>query len=182
MPSGLEPRPAASCTGRVRGTIVFIALLLLASCTAERDQEPSPDPTASPSSVACPLTRPNGSNPPRQRGPGQASPLSHGNGRLWVELYRRGVIRPANYGRALPNGTIAVKFPWTRGVEGRLTITGRRLDAPAPPARARIPKGYGRTGFQSTAVLFPTTGCWEVTGRVAGASLTFVTRVAGPVR
>ena len=109
----LGAKAAASCTGSVRGSIVFIALLL-ASCTAEPDQESSPDLTASPSSAACPLTRPNGSNPPGQRGPGQASPLSHGNGQLWVELYPRGVIRPANYGRALPNGTIAVKFPWSR--------------------------------------------------------------------
>ena len=124
--------------------------------------------------TACPVTLPNGHNPPGQ---GLTSKLSHGNGRLWVELYPRGIIRPAYYGRARPNGAIAIKFPWTRGVPGHLEITGRRLDADAPALRSWIPGGYGRTGFQSTGVIFPTTGCWEMTGRVGSASLTVVTKV-----
>ena len=118
----------------------------------------------------------------RQRRLGQSSPLSHGNGRLWVELYPRGIIGPANYGHARPNGAIWVKFPWTRGVPGDLRITGRRLDADAPAAQSSIPDGYGRTGFQSTAVIFPSPGCWEVTGRVGAASLTFITKVTGRPR
>jgi hypothetical protein len=137
-------------------------------------------PTRSASPASCPVTLPNGHNPPGQRRPDQASALSHGDGRLWVELYPRGIIRPAVYGRARPNGTIAVKFPWTRGVSGDLRITGRRLDADAPALRSWIPSGYGRTGFQSSAVILPSTGCWEVTGRVGSASLTFVTKVTGP--
>ena len=133
------------------------------------------DGTAHPTqATACPVTLPNGHNPPGQ---GLTSRLSHGNGRLWVELYPRGIIRPAYYGRARPNGAIAIKFPWTRGVPGHLKITGRRLDADAPALRSSIPGGYGRIGFQSTGVIFPTTGCWEMTGRVGSASLTVVTKV-----
>jgi hypothetical protein len=112
------------------------------------------------------------------------SPFSHGNGRLWVELYPRGIIGPRNY-HVRPNGSLAVKFPWTRGVRGQLRITGRRLDADAPPVRSWVPDGYGPTGFQSTAVIFPTTGCWGVKGTVGSVSLTFVTKVidgAGPDR
>jgi len=124
--------------------------------------------------TVCPVTLPNGHNPPGQ---GLTSRLSHGNGRLWVELYPRGIIRPDYYGRARPNGAIAIKFPWTRGVPGHLKITGRRLDADAPALRSSIPGGYGRIGFQSTGVIFPTTGCWEMTGRVGSASLTVVTKV-----
>ena len=30
------------------------------------------------------------------------------------------------------------------------------------------------TGFQASGVHFPTEGCWEVTGRVAMTTLTFV--------
>ncbi|HEU6444676.1 MAG TPA: hypothetical protein VFL61_06425 [Gaiellaceae bacterium] len=56
-------------------------------------------------------------------------------------------------------------------------IDGLRLDAPAPPFGASIPNGYGDNGFQSTAITFPAGGCWEVTGRVGEASLTFVTLV-----
>ena len=135
------------------------------------DVDGTPSPPAPSPSTACPVTLPNGHNPP-----GQTSPFSHGNGRLWVELYPGGILRPANYGRARPNGTIAVKFPWTRGVTGQLRITGRRLDADGSTLRSWVPGGYGRTGFQSTAVIFPSTGCWEVTGRVGTAALTFVTK------
>jgi hypothetical protein len=60
---------------------------------------------------------------------------------------------------------------------GKLTIHGKRLDASAPPLRADIPEGYGDTGFQATGLIFPTEGCWEVTGKVGQTSVTFVTRV-----
>jgi hypothetical protein len=72
-----------------------------------------------------------------------------------------------------------MKFGWTRGegLRGKLKIHGRRIDASAPPLRANIPDGYGDTGFQATALIFPTEGCWEVTGEVGETRLTFVTRV-----
>jgi hypothetical protein len=35
--------------------------------------------------------------------------------------------------------------------------------------------GYGETGFQPSALLFPTQGCWEITATVAETSLSFVT-------
>jgi hypothetical protein len=69
------------------------------------------------------------------------------------------------------------KFPWWRTASGDLAVAGRRLDASAPPLRAHIPSGYGSSGFQPTGLLFPGEGCWEVTGSVAGTSLTFVVRV-----
>jgi hypothetical protein len=47
----------------------------------------------------------------------------------------------------------------------------------APPLRSHIPAGYGDIGFQATGIIFPTPGCWEVTGRVGNASLTFITKV-----
>jgi len=70
-----------------------------------------------------------------------------------------------------------MKWGWRRGVRGQLRIEGRRLDESAPPLRADIPAGYGDFGFQASALIFPTPGCWEVTGRVGAASLTFVTLV-----
>jgi hypothetical protein len=54
-------------------------------------------------------------------------------------------------------------------------ITGRRLDATAPPLRADVPAGYGRTGFQASGVSFRTEGCWEVTRKVRQTTLTVVT-------
>jgi len=72
-----------------------------------------------------------------------------------------------------------MKFGWLRGagLRGKLTIHGKRLDAAAPPLRANIPEGYGDTGFQATGLIFPTEGCWEVTGEVGDTSVTFITRV-----
>jgi hypothetical protein len=89
------------------------------------------------------------------------------------------VFRPGGPGQILPDGSLSMKFGWTRGegLRGKLKIHGRRLDAPAPPLRANIPEGYGDTGFQATALIFPSEGCWEVTGEVGDSSLTFVTRV-----
>jgi hypothetical protein len=73
------------------------------------------------------------------------------------------------------DGAVDMKFGWWRAVPGQLRITGRRLDAAAPPLRADIPDGYGPTGFQATGVILPTVGCWEVTGSVGDSTLTFVT-------
>jgi hypothetical protein len=123
---------------------------------------------------ACRVTLPNGRRPS-----GEArNAFGHGNGRLFTSLWPAGtILATSEYVRA--DGSIGMKFPWWRGpgVRGRLHITGRRLDAAAPPLQAEIPSGYGPTGFQATGLLFPTEGCWEVTGQAGAASLTFVTRV-----
>jgi len=87
------------------------------------------------------------------------------------------VFRPGGPGFITNDGALGMKFPWQRGVRGRLTIEGRRLDGDAPPLRSEVNNGYGDIGFQATYVIFPTPGCWEVTGRVADASVTFITRV-----
>ena len=58
-----------------------------------------------------------------------------------------------------------------------LVVTGRRLDAPAPPLRADIRGGYGEEGFIPIAVIFPTVGCWRVTGKLGSARLTYVVKV-----
>jgi len=55
-------------------------------------------------------------------------------------------------------GRVGMKFGWWRTVPGRLHITGRRLDAAAPPLRADVPAGYGATGFQPSGVTFPRRG------------------------
>jgi hypothetical protein len=75
------------------------------------------------------------------------------------------------------DGSIGWKLGWWRFASGMVTITGRRLDATAPPLRGSAPDGYGSTGFQASGVYFPTEGCWEVTGTVGDAKLSFVTFV-----
>jgi len=107
---------------------------------------------------------------------------SHGNRLLSVGpfgLWPNGIVvfKPGGAGFVTPDGSLGMKFGWRRGVRGQLTIEGRRLDASSRPLRADIPNGYGDFGFQATALIFPTPGCWEVTGHVGEASLTFVTLV-----
>lgn len=103
-------------------------------------------------------------------------PSAYGNGSLWVgALWPHGVviITPDQIN---PDGSMGMKFGWWRSTSGFLTITGRRLDAPAPPLSAQA-SGYALTGFNASGVTFPTEGCWQVTGKVGPVTLTFVTFV-----
>lgn|SRR5438034_4975370 len=125
----------------------------------------------------CPVTMPRhgaaGVSPDDLFGWGS----SYGNGKLWVGgLWPHGVIA-ADPGFVEKDGATDMKFGWWRKVAGKLEITGRRLDGPAPPLDANVPDGYGDTGFQATGVTFPREGCWQVTGKIGRTSLTFVTFV-----
>jgi hypothetical protein len=119
----------------------------------------------------CPVTLPNGRTAPG----GNEAGMNHGNGKLWTTMWPHNVViaTPAYID---PDGSVGMKWPWWRGIRGRLTITGRRLDAKAPRLTAYIPD-YGTSGFQPSGISFPTEGCWEVTGAVGAAKLTFVTLI-----
>lgn len=123
-------------------------------------------------SVNCLVTNPN------QKGP-HSSANSFGNGKLSTTLSPKGeiVFLPSGPGMIREDGSLIMKFWWHRAIPGELTIEGRRLDAPGPPLRANIPKGYGPTGFQASELIFPTTGCWQITGRAGDSTLTFTTSV-----
>jgi hypothetical protein len=160
---------------------ILSATLFCATCSLRAQNRTSGHTTLS----ACAVTLPNGSEPPGvfthhgpNDNPGSKSYL-YGNGKLWTTLGPNGTVefRTGGPGSVDSDGSLGMKFPWWRGTRGKLTIEGKRLDGSAPPLRAHIPDGYGDTGFQSTALIFPTAGCWEVTGKVGDASLTFVTRV-----
>ncbi len=162
---------------------VTIPLLLGACQSVEPSQTVTGAPTASAESVtraqaaACPTTRgePSPSSVPADRFFGSAS--AYGNGMLWVGgLWPDGIISADSRFLDL-DGRVGMKFGWWHTVAGKLQITGRRLDAPAPPAIGDVPDGYGITGFQASGVTFPTQGCWEITGSVGSSKLTFVTFV-----
>ena len=175
-------------------TWTVIALLSLFPITAFAADDPADRTSGTPlattwtTGMACPVTQPNGAVRPkfgRTEPPQVGDPESdggYGNATLWTNLWMWGegeVAVPSSHMR--PDGSFGgMKWAWYRYVPGRLTIEGRRLDAPAPPLRAWIPEGYGEIGFQVAGIIFPSEGCWEITGRVGEASLTFVTFVIPP--
>ena len=113
---------------------------------------------------ACPVTRSEG---------------MYGNDALAAVIPEDGkfTFRPGGVGFVDDDGALGIKLAWDRRRPGDLFVGGRRLDASAPPARSYIPTGYGEVGGQSTYLVFPTPGCWEITGRVSDAGLTFVVLV-----
>lgn len=160
---------------------VVIAFLLAGVPLLAADVQADPaTPPAFASPAACPVTYPNGN-----RAPGGSATGGYGNAWLWTNVYMWSsdapeVIVPDD-GRVTSDGTIHdMKWAWFRYVPGTLTVEGRRLDAPSAPLVAIVPDGYGDRGFQVTGLTFPSTGCWEITGRVDGHALTFVTLVIVP--
>ncbi len=124
----------------------------------------------------CLVSEPNGQTPPGEK----HSQYHHGNGFIWTGLWPKGRVTfsSGGPGEVLRNGAMSMKWWWWwRGVAGRLVITGRRVDAPGAPLRADIPEGYGESGFQATALIFPSEGCWEVSGSIGEKELKFVTLV-----
>jgi hypothetical protein len=123
----------------------------------------------------CPITLANESVPPDATN--WPKDDSHGNGKLWTLLWPYSVVlAPPDW--VEKDGSIGVKWPWWRGVNGELKIEGRRLDKPVRRLRADISPDYGLSGFQPSGIYFAGEGCWQVTGTAGGASLTFVTLVA----
>jgi len=146
-------------------TVIVGGSSALATATGDGDTAP------------CPVTTPNGHVPTIYGFPARDAGVNHGNGRLYVGLWTNGVVSvPAS--EFASKGEVDAKFGWWRAIRGTLRITATRIDAAAGPGRPHVPLGYGNKYFQSSAIAFPTTGCWRVTGVVGRkARLSFVTRV-----
>lgn len=140
--------------------------------------------------ASCPITQPTTPLfiPPSPYPPAPPSLYAgefwSGTAMLWT------MVRVDGTWRALPyhNGTYTQKiFWWRQGYDYRtepepnLTVTGRRLDAPAPPLGAsRATNGFRDDigSFMVVGVDIPSPGCWEITGDSAGTVLRFVVWVA----
>ena len=70
-------------------------------------------------------------------------------------------------------GEEGYKIGWFRPVGSELIITGRRLDAEAPPLEAETGCCYP-TRFQASGVYFSTEGCWELNVQAENRKLSFV--------
>jgi hypothetical protein len=163
----------------VRFTLITIVLLSLASVSsvaAKGDPEiVKPE--------RCPITQPGGNVPPGNVPRGKGGSGWFGNEALStnVHMWSESGAIPVDEGHRWSGGGYGdFKWAWYRFSPGKLEIEGHRIDGPAAPMTASVPDGYGDLGFQVSGLIFPTAGCWEVTGRIGAASLTFVTLVIPP--
>jgi hypothetical protein len=161
----------------MRSPTTFMVLGFFSLIAAPGTADQTSAPTLQ-SNIECAVTTPNGiaagEDPPFRDSYGNAQ-VSVGPFGLWPD--GTVVFQPGGAGFVTRDGSLGMKFGWRRGVSGQLRIEGRRIDAVAPPLRADVPDGYGDRGFQATSLIFSTPGCWEITGRVGDASVTFITRV-----
>jgi hypothetical protein len=166
---------------------VFSIFLLLGCTRVNSTDVPSPTPfdaraAATQTALApdqplapCLVTQPNGKTPPGEN----PSPSFHGNGNIWTQLRAEGkvVFVASPQGDAQADGTLLLDWPWWHDPAGKLTIEGRRLDAPAAPLHAEIPPRVDVSSFEMSVLTFPTPGCWEVTAHEGQTSLTIVVQV-----
>jgi len=131
---------------------------------------------------SCPVTAPNGI----VAGSSERHEGSYGNALLSVGpfgLWPNGTIvfKPGGAGFQTRDGALGMKFGWTKGIRGKLNVTGRRIDANALPLRLETnDASYMDSDFQASFLIFPTPGCWEITAQIddrVDSKITFVTRV-----
>lgn len=181
-----------------------LVVSLLAGCvsTAQSLQE-NPTPSSLPQPTATVQIEELSSDPPADcpvttetaeaafKAPEPYSPDSPWEGMFWYGTQHFWTALPAKgVWAGLPNnpeGYTQKIFWWSDlfvlkdELEPALEVTGRRLDAEAPPL-----KTYGATNAYASdigdamlaGVDFPTLGCWEITGHYKKSGLTFVVWVA----
>jgi hypothetical protein len=110
-----------------------------------------------------------------------------GNEKLWTSLTMDGTWKLGHY-RPEDSAFRNKLFWWHEGYDWRtddppnLTVTGKRLDAPAPPLTTDDHANNGWTNdshhpFIVAGIFIPTPGCWQITGDYKGDRLTFVVMV-----
>ena len=72
------------------------------------------------------------------------------------------------------------KTAWFRPARTKLEVTGRRLDATAPPLVFDTPPADSyRHRFTPSDMTFPTGGCWEIIAKAGESEARFVVEVSG---
>ncbi len=162
---------------RALPALVGAGIAALAGCSGGSAGSSARTTAFTPISGACPVTAPGAGASLDGQG------FNYRRGPIAVELWPAGHLVAGelpgggSYARIV-RGQIVAKLGWWRAAPGgQLRISGRRLDAIAPPLRADIPDGYGSYGFQATDVTFPTAGCWSVVGSVGRSRLAFTVAV-----
>src|SRR5688572_5425706 len=114
------------------GWVALMVLLGVALSWSIKTLVPPPQlgGATTPDGFDCPVTQPNGSLPPGTQSSettGVSDPNLFGNGELWTILWPDGKVYMLSSNQRT-DGSFETNWPWYRGVEGQLTIEGRRLD------------------------------------------------------
>lgn len=138
-----------------------------AGSSAAQQSAGAPAQTDAPPAIVCPVSKTIKDEPPKQ------PDVTLWFGEWYVNADRTIWVAKSSW-QAGGNKVI-----WIRPAGTKLVITGRRLDAQAPPPRASADRGYP-TGFTVTGLYFPASGCWEITAKAGSKELRFVTEVLPP--
>jgi hypothetical protein len=103
-----------------------------------------------------------------------------GTDRLWISLPEDGTWRGlGHYTPTDPSFRQKMQW-WQQGYDyhtepkPKLKVTGKRLDAEAPPLTAEANNVVGRLPSMMVGINIPTLGCWEITGHYEDDELTFI--------
>ena len=110
----------------------------------------------------CPVSTPTIATPPDSR---YRSPLPTG---AYFVSADRGIWTATDVW-----GLGSRKVGWIKPEGSTLTVQGRRLDGDAAPLWADISEGYVGD-FQSSRMIIPSAGCWEIEARAKDSLLRFV--------
>jgi hypothetical protein len=158
----------------------FLGLLLLAAATFACNRAFGADQRE-----ACPTTRPP--DPPFVPPPPYPTDMGsgtfwYGSESLWTTLELGGTWK-------CTSRCVERLMYWRRGYnwrtepEPQLTVTARRLDRKVPSVTFHggtnffVLGQYGRTAAMMSGIDIPTAGCWEVTARYRGDTLSFIVSV-----
>jgi hypothetical protein len=103
---------------------------------------------------------------------------------LWTALQTNGVWsglpdNPEGYTQKI--AWWSKGYVWNKETQPSLIVTGKRLDAQAPPLKASRANGAYADDMGSAMMMgvdFPMLGCWEITGHYKNTELTFIVWVA----
>jgi hypothetical protein len=158
---------------------------LAASIQAAFGRSPSP-------SDSCPVTKsPLMAFIPPSPYPTElpANSFWFGTEKLWTNLRMDGTWKGLPHYQPTDSAFRNKLFWWHEGYDWRtenapnLTVTGKRLDAPAPSLTTDEHANAGWTNdshhpFIVAGVFIPTPGCWQITADYKGDTLTFVVLVS----
>lgn len=116
-------------------------------------------------SADCPVTTPTVATPPDSK---DRDPLPRGEYFISAD---KGIWTHTDVW-----GGGSRKVPWVKPEGSQLTVQGRRLDGDAAPLWADISEGYAGD-FQSSRIIIPSAGCWEIEARADASLLRFVVYV-----